>query len=530
MPVLLRRTDDLPSEAQYDNWCAIGLAPDLDQERRQPNIARRLEKAFEECRETWWDLARRLAATGSSKFSHAVTCAPPSSDMGTSLSWARLVEGLAAQPATVLVVCDDPWLFRHLARVPGVEAGRFPSLWPIRLRLKIRGVAARLRVAFRVGVASVVLRQQRRAHAAGGTFVLVYGHPASRADGHDAYFGRLLIEESGVSRLLHTDCGPSRARELGRHGRTASLHAWGNLWLACRAAMACWRPSRSDRTGPYGWLVRQAADHEAGGGSAAMTAWQNFCQERWLRVVRPRVVTWPWENHPWERTFIRRARDLGTRTVGYQHTVVGRHRYNESPGPLPNGVAGLPDRIICNGVAGASDLRLLGVPTAHLAIGGAFRFQPGTSLPYASDGAVFVALPTKIPACTELIAAARRAACHGFRFIVKSHPMYPFAFEPSPAVQPTSRSMLEYREGLRAVVSLESAVGLEAALAGIPFVRFMTSGFPAIDILPSDTPHVTADADTLIGVLSRLTPLAPLPWSRVFTPVDKGLWRSELQL
>lgn len=530
MTVLLRRSDDIPPGMQYDSWCAIGPAPDLDPARRQPNIASRLEKAFEECREVWWELGRHLAAAGSSRFSHAVTCAPPSSDMGTSLSWALLVEGFATQPAAVLVVCDDPWLFRHLARLPGVRAGRFPRLWPIRLRLKVRGLAARLRVAFRVGIASVALRLQKRAHAAGGTFVLVYGHPGSRADGHDAYFSSLLIEEGGVSRLLHTDCGLSRARELGRHGRTASLHAWGNLWLACCAALACWRPSKPDRYGPYGWLVRQAADHEAGGGSAAMTAWQGFCQERWLRAVRPRVVAWPWESHPWERAFISAARGLGTRTIGYQHTVVGRHRYNESPRPLPNGVAGLPDRIICNGAAGANDLRHLGVPAEFLTIGGAFRFQPSALLPYARDGVVFVALPTKIPACTELIAAVRHAAGHGFRFIVKSHPMYPFAFDPSPEVQPTKRSMLEYREGLRAVISLESAVGLEAALAGIPFVRFMTSGFPAIDILPFDTPHVTADADTLIDVLSRLTPPAPLPWDRVFAPVDKDLWRAELQL
>ena len=44
------------------------------------------------------------------------------------LAWARLVYNLAEDEEVTLVVCDDPWLFRHLAKINGVNATKPPML------------------------------------------------------------------------------------------------------------------------------------------------------------------------------------------------------------------------------------------------------------------------------------------------------------------------------------------------------------------------------------------------------------------
>ena len=241
-----------------------------------------------------------------------------------------------------LAVCDDPYLFRHLAAVAGVSAGRPPSIAARSLYLAIRGLLANCVVATRVAVASIRLRHHRKRFRASMPAILVYGHPESTASGEDAYFGSLLQRLENLFRVLHTDCPHATARALSRHERTVSLHGWGNPAFAIFALpFARWKPDlRSQDVREFYWILRRAALLENSGGGPAMNRWQIHCQSSWLARSRPPAAAWPWENFAWERQLVIRARGLQTDTIGYQHTVIGPHQFNYS-------VRCNPDQKVC---------------------------------------------------------------------------------------------------------------------------------------------------------------------------------------
>ena len=528
MPVLLRRSSDIPASGDWDFSIAIGEAHMAVPGPTLPGLAFRLEAAFGAVAETWWDLARRLQETPSAELAHAACCNPSPSDLGEMLAWDRLVGEVAAMEGTVLVVSDDPWLFRQLETLPGVSAGRRPALVAAVLRRRLRGLAARTKTALRMAWSAWATRRQRANAAAGQPALLVYGHGASRADGTDVYFGDLLATTPALRRVLHTDAPPGTAASLAGDGRTSALHAWGSAVYALWALpFARWRPRRCDLAGRHGWLVRRAVVREGATGAPAMTRWQKHCQARWLRDMRPRAVIWPWENQPWERPLVRAARAAGVHTAGYLHTIVGHHMWNQSPRANRDGLDAIPDTILCNGPGYAQDLERQGMPPPRMEMAGAYRFSPPAPLAHDPDGPVFVALSGTLAVTAELMRAVADAGGRGRRFLVKEHPMYPYGFRESEAVRRTTHD-LYHQPPLAAVVYAASAVGLEAHLAGLPVVRFVPSRRVATDILPPGIDLPAADASTLADTLASLERTPPPPWEAVFRPVDPAVWRRHL--
>ena len=532
MTVLLRTSRDLPPasapDTTYDKWLAIGDAPQgLDPEKKVPGLAADLETAFDNIAETWLSLGHDLGAEPSAGLAHTPACAANASDMGLMMAWSRIVGQKTGARETVLVVCDDPWMFRHLVGLQGVDAGTPPPLWLLQLKLALRGFAARLKSAVILARDAIGLRRQRRLAPSASMVLLVYGHPSSTADGTDGYFGNLMKENAALSRLLHVDCAAARARELEGGGRTLSLRAWGKLSDTLTLPFARWRPPPRHLAGEWGWLVRRAAALEGGTGQGAMIAWQRKCQHRWLAETRPRVVAWPWENHSWERDFVRAARALGIRTLGYQHSVIGRQMLNYAPGSNPDGLASLPDRILCTGDSTRRQLLEWGVPDERLEIGGALRIPEPFSINPDPEGPVFLALPFDAETAGQMVDAARVLTGQGFRFLVKDHPMTPFSFNPTPAIEHTDKPFFEHL-GLRALVYAATTVGLEAALAGLPTIRFRPEGRIALDILPKGTRLPATDAAGLAEALNQADTPA-LNRDEFFSPVPKDLWQRTLR-
>ena len=531
MTVLLRRPEDVPSPHEYAAWAAIGGAGALpDPARRVSRLGAQLEDAFAAVSGAWWALARDLGSASSAWAAHAPACATNVSDLGLMLAWTKLVDGWAADKESTLVLCDDPWLFRHLAERPGVSAGAAPGLVAAELRLHLRGVLVRAMVAVRMAYAAIVCRRHRRTIARAVPAILVYGHPASRAtgteDGHDAYFGGLLQDNLSLVRLLHTDCPPARARALAGDGRTAALHAWGNPLTAFAAIAARWTPLPAHLASPQGWLVRRAAMIENGCGNIAMTHWQDHCQRRWLADRRPRAVAWPWENHPWERAFVRAATRADVRTVGYQHSVVGRHMLNYAAHSNPDGAASLPERVLCVGPATRAHLARWGIPEDRLAVGGAWRFPADARTRFDPTAPVFFALPFGGAIAAEMMAAARDLAAAGRRVLVKDHPMTPFTFAQTPNLT-RADTPLSGQDAVAAVVYAATTVGLEARLAGLPAVRFRPCGTMAVDILPEGVSVPATERDSIAADVAHLIatgPGAATSRAAVFAPVDKDLW------
>ena len=494
---------------------------------RLPDLATRLEAAFDAIRDTWWNLAREMGHDdASAKWSHVAAAGTYGSDFGLMLAWTRLTEDCAADSATTLVICSDPWLFRQMEALVGVRAGRRPALWPRCFRAWLRGVFARGALALRLACATISLRGDRRKHAGQDASVLmVYGHPDSRPDGTDAYFGSLMSELPALHRLLHTDCRRGSAMRLGVDDRTASLHAWGGLGFAvCKVPFTRWRPTRRLKAGPVGWLIRRAAVRENAGGGPAMNRWQMYCQRRWLAERSPRVVAWPWENHAWERDFVRAAHCANAHTVGYQHAVVGRHQFNFSPHSNSDGMDSLPNIIACNGSGYRRQLAKLGVPDECLVTAGAFRVGRIDAGRYDPNGPVYVALSAIPLVAKRMMAAIRPLAAAGQRFVVKDHPMYPFPFEETETLKQISTTIPQTK-AMAAVVYSTGTPGLEGLFAGVPTFRFMPEDTVALDIMPDGVDARAVIAETLDAALADCNVNAPLAWANVMAPVNMGVWR-----
>jgi hypothetical protein len=531
MPVLLRTSRDLPARPSYRWWFRIpgdhdgAAAPDAD--AALSGLPTLLEQAFDDSAADWWALGRALGQDASSRTAHAPVCSPNASDLGLMLAWTRIVQQKAAEADHTLVLCDDPWMFRHLGGIANVVAGRAPGLFAAAAWLYGRGVLSRCQTALRYAVWSMQLGRQPQAPENAG-WLMVYGHPSSTPDGIDGYFGRLMQDMPALRRVLHVDCPPGRAAELASDGRTVSLHGFGHPAFALTLPFRRWRPAAIHRRGAYGSLVRRAVAREGGTGTAAAIAWQRHCQARWLRQTRPSAVAWPWENHAWERALVRTARTLGIRTNGYQHSVIGRQMLNYAPASNPDGEASLPDRIICNGPATYDHLVGWNVPRERLVIGGALRFVGQAKPKKESTAPIFLALPFDSVTATEMVDAARTAAREGFRFVVKDHPMFPFAFTDTAGVERTT-GQLSAQPAVSAVIYAATTVGLEAILAGIPTLRFRPRAKIAIDILPHGVTAPAVEAETMIEVLRNMSDPAMVAPTDIFAPVDLTVWRQALE-
>ncbi len=465
-----------------------------------------------------------MAEAPTAELAHTPACGPNVSDLGLMLAWTCLVDVWAEEPETTLVVCNDPWMFRHLAGRSGETSGPAPALWLPGLKLAVRGFASRCKCALTVGVYALKARRQRKGQGTGEAVLLVYGHPKSGGQGYDAYFGDLMNRIPKLKRMMHVDCDLPRARELAADGRTFSLHGWGQPVQVLALPFLRWRPLKSHFSGPYGWLVRRAAAREGGTGQAAMIGWQLHCQGRWLASRRPHAVAWPWENHSWERVFVRAARELGVTTIGYQHSVVGPQMLNYSPASNPDGAGSLPDHVICSGPPTMQQLAAWKVPKDRLAMGGALRFDETPALEWKPSGPVFMALPFGGAVAGEMVEAARAAAAGGgVEFLIKDHPMTPFPFEDSKGVTRTDIP-LGGHDGLSAVVFAATTVGLEALMAGIPAIRFLPREAIAIDILPPGLEVPTTDWQGLKAALENITEPAPISRHSIFAEVDFKKW------
>ncbi|MCH7935538.1 MAG: hypothetical protein IH994_00405 [Proteobacteria bacterium] len=532
MSVLLRHSGDLPPVEAYGVWYAVtGAAGKGADDKKLEDLARMLEAAFDAICPEWWAVARTLADGDGAELAYATTCAGYGSDFGLMMAWGRLTKQMARETEPCLVICDDPWLFRHLAVLSGVQAGKEPGLLAATLKYRLRGFLARSHLVPRLAWASLATRRQRPRAAKGGPVILVYGHPRSNAQGHDDYFGPMMSEIPALARALHTDCGTTQAAALSADGRTVSLHAWGNPLQAVRLLLKRWRPTITHLSGSFGWLVRRAAEKEGGGAAHAMNAWQRQCQHAWLTHTRPAVVAWPWENHGWERDFCRRARRLGITTLGYQHTVIGPHQLNFSPTANKDGLDSLPDIIVCDGPAYRDQLLDWGVPAERLVIGGSLRIGRFEGGLYDPKAPCFVALSADHAIARQQVGAIKAAAAKGIEFLVKDHPMYPLDFEETENIRRTTET-LEAQPALSSVLYSTGTLGLEGLLAGLPTFRFLPEDRIAVDILPGFVAVETVTAPELTDALAEAgknpSKPDPLPWEDVLSPVDWDLWRKLL--
>jgi hypothetical protein len=491
-----------------------------------PDIAERLEHGFDKIAPDWWQLGHALSKDENAFLSHTPSCAPNTSDFGLMLTWSLIIENLTKESATTLILCTDPWLFRHLSLIDGVVAGRAPQIWPIALKHALRGWAARIKFMVTAMIKSIKLKRQKHSMPLGKPTLLVYGNPKSQPDGEDGYFGNLMKKQSQLTRVLHVDCPLERARLLSTGDRTTSLDAWGTVFDAFRLPVACWKVSKQNLKTPFKWLIRRAISKENATAQAAAIAWQTICQKHWLEQTRPSVIAWPWENHGWERVLVRQARELNVRTLGYQHSVIGPQMLNYSPASNHDMESSLPDHILCTGPATLNQLLDWGIPKNRLSVGGAFRIPAIRNQKSDPNGPIFLALPFDKRIAQQMVDAAILLIEKGYRFLVKDHPMTPYNFAERDGLKRTEQAYHAI-EKLSAVIYAATTVGLESAIAGLPTIRFLPEGIVSLNILPQGVNLPTASALNLEAALKNIN-LVKLDREKIFSPISLDIWQKWL--
>lgn len=522
MPLFL--TAETSSVPDHDVWCAVGDASGLDIARQLPSLAQKLEAAFDAAKEDWWELGRQLGQNPTAIMAHAPACATNATDFGLMLAWSRLAREWIDGSEKVLLICQDPWLFRHIASQAKVQivSPPPPLLWR-ELCLRARGIMARVWASWRFALAALSLSRQPQP-VSGAPSLLVYAHPRSTADGMDAYFGSLLQRYPDLLRVLHIDATASRVSALMGNGRTFGLHAFGSVFFALMLWRARWR---AKPFGPNAWLIRRALILEGSTAQAAAIRWQIHCQDQWIRKIRPRVVLWPWENHAWERALIRTCHAMGIKTIGYQHATVGWREWNYSPRSNPDGDNSLPQQIFCVGKQDTLRLASYGWDIGRLTVAGALRFSNEVKTRYDPQAPIFVALPFDAAIADEMIAAIRPLAQRGRQFLVKDHPMSPFQFTEAPGLK-RSVAPLDALEAVSAVLYCITTVGLEALLAGLPVLRFLPAGRVAVDVAPEGVKVPTAASLDLEVALSTLRQTPAPDRTNVFAAPEDDIWKAAI--
>ncbi len=527
MPILLRHSRSVSSGEDFESWFAIGaIKVDLPLARKVGGLALALEKAFDDISDDWFELALRQGLNPTSIYAHAPSCTANVSDLGVMMAWAKIVDGFAARSETTLIVCDDPWVYRHLSQKENITSGPPPTLGWTSFVLATRGLLSRLRCALRLARERSRVSDHKENFISESNSLLVYGHPRSTAEGHDGYFGNLLKELPQARRVLHVDCLSERANTLKGAGQTASLHAWSQFADLLGLPFVRWRPALAETPDEWRWLVKRAVALEGGTGQAAMIRWQQICQRRWLQSAKPECVIWPWENHGWERDFVRAARAAGVRTVGYQHSVIGPQMLNYSFQSNADGLASIPDVILCTGKATLEQLSQWGIPKERLHIGGALRIPDVKKMTPTATGPVYMALSFDQETAKQMVAAAELLTMHGYKILLKSHPMQPTILTENKNIEVTQKFFSDF-DNLKAVIYAASTVGMEAAIAGLPTIRYQTEGKIALDILPPSVSLPASDFGGLVNALENATPVA-VTREDVFSPVNRDVWKKAI--
>jgi hypothetical protein len=204
--------------------------------------------------------------------------------------------------------------------------------------------------------------------------------------------------------------------------------------------------------------------------------------------------------------------------------VVGRHLYNYGIAANPDGVDGIPDRVLCNGPIYRDQLEDWGVPGDRLSVAGAFRLPVPRRLRRDSGAPVFVALSSNPEISSQMLDAIRGSSRAGRRYLIKEHPMYPFQFDVEPGIERTDVELPEH-DAISAVLYATGTVGLESVMAGLPTVRFLPEGQIAIDILPLSVSVPTAEAAELNEVLAATEPQDSARRKDLIASVDMEIWR-----
>jgi hypothetical protein len=499
---------------------------------------------------------------------------PDASDLFLLICYLKLLESLATDPKSesLLVLIEDRWLYaQSLLSLSGprgdVDFGSAPRLWPTKVLSLMRGLAGRAIWMLRIIREYVSnARHRRRYDRRGKHDTWMYSLPHPRCfDGqtrwNDPFFGKLdaILGEAGysVGRLIPPDALGFASEIAQRAGYVYPIILELSAGRLVTSLMAVWRARLKSVPRVDGLDVSQLALREW---------WMDFgralwCQHRLLyecalqamKAHHPTTLIFPYENQPWEKMLVSAAREVGVRSIGYQHSTVPRFLLSYFFGRNEAASLPLPDVILTTGRQQARLLIEGGTPAARTAVAGSLRYQhvhraeglSGVSQRgETATKRVLVVTSHDLSLTSSLLRAIESAfpdhgQASGLSLFYKPHPTLQ-------AVRQTAASWMTSVTGdltpqlsaFDVVVTAATTVGLEAFFLGIPVIKYRADvliDLDPMDALPEGTFITASHSDlrqrieqaALAGRREVSTEVSGVR-SDLFPAVDVAMWISAL--
>lgn len=419
----------------------------------------------------------------------------------------RLTGGAAEEP-------PPPGLSARLAAAIRFLAGAYARMWSAR-----PGARALGRIAAGAPVAVVRTWAGTGAFESGGFRDPYFGPLAGtlRSRGHEVItvVGALASHHDVYRAAAAAGVVPEHA-----------LLRWADPVRAAWAALA--RRPRARGPAVFGGRdispdLQVAIDEEHERGQVFANRLQSLIARRLCERFDIRLAVLTHEGYAWERQFVLGMREAAQDAwvAGYQHAPISEGV--TSLVAAPDGLAGLPDRVVTMGAVTAGMLIARGYPAAMVLPGPSLRMPrpvAGGALARSLDGPVLVALG-EVGRAVRLTRVIRElvSARPGTRVVLRHHPLAPRArFEALLDFDPVGFGLefsaggpvAEDLSGCSAVVYDASAVAFEAVAAGVPAVHVRLGDPLSLDPLAGlDALH--AEAADAAGVTAALDGFRALP-------------------
>jgi hypothetical protein len=434
----------------------------------------------------------------------------------------------AAEYPNLLIIAEDPWLYRILARHIGVDnacsAGdRWRAEWARSLRcaqLYSRVFPARAiflaRGACRILLARLLrLSGPQKADDDRNVGLVSYAFPAKLKGGDyvDPFFGELpsVIDKLGRRPLfifpLHT---PSRLFfDIAKTGSSAVLAAWASARDLIRSCLSLGKIEGAipNFKGPNlnidaTVLIRHELLEENASNRFVLNLWQLMAWRRFGRHAGRAFgsVIHIFENHPWEKGLNYGLSFSSIKRAGYQHSTVPSLLMNYIPGG-PSERPFHPQQIIANSPDGKRTLVANGWDSSKIVVGGALRYlssqnpaPPSITNPKimrrdSSIVSLYVVMPG-VPSLARIFMSELREFAltnPDVHFYLKFHPsvrLNPAEYNSVSSFELTESGLSDAQSRVDAVLFVSSTLGLEATLMGMRTYRYIPEGTLTLDPIP----------------------------------------------
>lgn len=472
----------------------------------------------------------------------------------------------------LIIVIEDPWLFRQLREVHGdSQKIRFHGtswMWLDGLRALIMGIGARAVWSMRLFLSHLKQRWfwPRSKSESVLPCIALYSYPQERSlhgtDGWvDPYLGDLdkLLAKSGYSvlRFSPPEVGGFERALAQRAHYFAPLVLWMRPVSVIRSLFASWHPVWPHDPQVGGLPIRRllVRDWRLDRWRSSYLLFHVFfdCVTRFLEARRIKAIIFPYENQPWEKMLVLASQSRRVPTIGYQHGGgLSRFLLCYFHGSREMEWAPLPDIVVASGSYSYELLANGGIPAQRLVMGGNLRHQylwnaRNCVPPPQAVGCVriLVALPVEPVLGQHLICALKRAfpdgGLHdGIEFAIRAHPMCPVTEKmlgwPATILAGT------FEEALRVcsfVLYTGSTTGMEALAMGLKVLRYRSElllNTDRAEFMKGDGVVDCGDSDLREKVLSILHDPSPTGrlvddlLAKVFPLPDKEVWLRILEL